>query len=70
MKKKILALTCILGIMLGMTGCQENYHVAIRRGAIRNNSFIYYDEDYEVEGYEWDGTDLIIHFSNDEERSK
>ena len=48
--------------MLGMTGCQENYKISINRGAIRNSSFIYYDENYTMEGYEWDGTDLIIHF--------
>ena len=62
MKKKVLALTCILILMLGMTGCQENYKISINRGAIRNSSFIYYDENYTMEGYEWDGTDLIIHF--------
>lgn len=70
MKKKILALICILTLMLGMTSCKENFKVRVYRGAIKTSSYIYYDEDYEMEGYEWDGTDLIIHFSNDEERSK
>lgn len=64
MKKKILALTCILVLMFGMTGCQENYKIRVYRGALKNSSYIYYDENYTMEGYEWDGTDLIIHFKN------
>ena len=67
MKKKILILTFVLGLMLGMTGCADNYKVRVYRGATKNSTYIYYNENYEMEGYEWNGTDLIIHFKSEED---
>lgn len=63
MKKKFLGMFGILVLMVTMfTGCQSNHFVSVRRGATKQSVPIYYNEDWDVDGYEWNGTDLIIHF--------
>lgn len=61
-KKKLLLVSLIIVSMATLTGCQENYKVKVYRGAIKTSSDIYYNENYTMESYEWNGTDLTIHF--------
>lgn len=65
MKKKFLISTSILLVVAGvLSGCQTNYKISIDEGVIKNRTHIYYNENYTLEGYEWNDTDLIIHFKN------
>lgn len=60
--KKLVCLIGVITTMTALSGCQECYYIKIARGAIRSYSYIYYDEDLSIGGYEWSGDDLIIHF--------
>lgn len=62
-KNKILLAFLIIACMATLTGCQDNYKINVYRGATKDALSIYYDEkNYTVKDYEWNGTDLIIHF--------
>lgn len=64
-KKKLLLTSLIIASIATLTGCQENYKVIVHRGAIKSSSYIYYNENYTMEGYEWNGTNLTIHFKEE-----
>lgn len=64
-KKEVLLIPLIVISMMLLTSCQDNYKVTIYRGAIKNSSDVYYDENYIMKDYEWNGTDLTIHFQED-----
>lgn len=64
-KKKLLLASLIIVGMATLTGCQESYKIKVYRGATKDDLAIYYSENYIVENYEWNGTDLTIHFKEE-----
>ena len=63
MKKKLLLVSLIIASMVALTGCQDNYKINVYRGATKDALSIYYDEkNYTPKDYEWNDSDLIIHF--------
>lgn len=63
--KKLVCLISVIATMTALSGCQMNHYVKVVRGVIRSSSYIYYDEDLSIGGYEWNSDDLIIHFERD-----
>lgn len=60
--KKLVCLIGVIATMTALSGCQERHYVEVVKGVIGKSSYIYYDEDLSIGGYEWSGDDLIIHF--------